>query len=95
MKHYKDSQINLYGFAPGQAVPLDLVEISESEHQQLIADQQAAHNQSVFDTLPWEQQRQYSYPSIGDQLDAIWKGGSVMEEMRQRIMDVKSKYPKV
>lgn len=38
--------------------------------------------------------RRREYPSIEDQLDALWKGGSAAEDMKQRIMDVKSRYPK-
>ena len=34
------------------------------------------------------------YPSIGDQLDAIWKGGDAQADMLKQIMAVKSKYPK-
>lgn len=34
------------------------------------------------------------YPSIGDQLDALFKAGAFPEEMSQMIADVKLKYPK-
>lgn len=80
---------------PDQTVPPGLIEISDAEHQLLIALNQEKHNQRVFDSLPWDQKRMNAYPSIGDQLDALWKGGAALEEMRQRILDVKSKYPKV
>lgn len=40
------------------------------------------------------QKRQEDYPSVEDQLDAIWKGGEAMEEMRKRFMAVKAKHPK-
>lgn len=38
--------------------------------------------------------RRMEYPPIGDQLDALWKGGSDAEEMRARVQSVKEKYPK-
>jgi hypothetical protein len=38
--------------------------------------------------------RRNDYPDIGDQLDALWKGGADLEAMRQKILGVKSKYPK-
>jgi hypothetical protein len=38
--------------------------------------------------------RAAEYPSIGDQLDAIWKGEADAEAMRVRIFSVKLKYPK-
>ena len=42
----------------------------------------------------WAVERVKSYPSIGDQLDALWKGGDALAEMQARIMAVKEKYPK-
>lgn len=38
--------------------------------------------------------RALEYPSLNDQLDAIWKGGAALEEMRAQILAVKAKYPK-
>jgi hypothetical protein len=35
------------------------------------------------------------YPSIGDQLDALWKGGDAATEMLAKVQAVKAKYPKV
>lgn len=52
---------------------------------------------TVFTTLALDEchrLRIQAYPSIGDQLDAIWKGGSDMENMRSEVMAVKQRYPK-
>jgi len=38
--------------------------------------------------------RAKEYPPIGDQLDAIWKGGDVQADMLKQVMAVKTKYPK-
>jgi hypothetical protein len=38
--------------------------------------------------------RRAEYPSIGDQLDAFWKGGDAEAEMLAKIQAVKNKYPK-
>jgi len=38
--------------------------------------------------------RAAEYPSIGDQLDALWKGGDAAAEMLARVQAVKNKYPK-
>ena len=38
--------------------------------------------------------RATEYPSIGDQLDALWKGGVAAEEMLAKVQAVKLKYPK-
>jgi hypothetical protein len=38
--------------------------------------------------------RRNEYPDIRDQLDALWKGGPALEEMKQKVLGVKQKYPK-
>ena len=38
--------------------------------------------------------RRAEYPSVGDQLDAQWKGGEAAADMFDRIQAVKDKYPK-
>jgi hypothetical protein len=42
----------------------------------------------------YAQKRAAEYPPIGDQLDALWKGGDAAEEMLAIVQAVKSKYPK-
>jgi hypothetical protein len=42
----------------------------------------------------YKNQRQNEYPSIGDQLDAMWKGGDAAAEMLAKVQAVKDKYPK-
>ena len=39
--------------------------------------------------------RAAEYPPIGDQLDALWKGGEAAAEMLAKVQAVKDKYPKV
>ncbi len=53
--------------------------------------------QAVLDTIAafeYQGKRAREYPSLTDQLDALWKGGADMEAMRVKVMAVKSKYPK-
>ena len=38
--------------------------------------------------------RASEYPTIGDQLDALWKGGDAATEMLALVQAVKNKYPK-
>jgi hypothetical protein len=38
--------------------------------------------------------RKSEYPPIGDQLDALWKGGDAAAEMLAQVQAVKAKYPK-
>ena len=38
--------------------------------------------------------RRAEYPSLGDQLDAMWKGGQEAAAMQQKIQEVKNRHPK-
>lgn len=44
--------------------------------------------------LTYEDLRRLEYPSIGDQLDSLFKAGIFPEEMAVQIQAVKDKYPK-
>jgi hypothetical protein len=46
------------------------------------------------DPEAYKAQRVLEYPSIGDQLDALWKGGEAATEMLAQVQAVKNKYPK-
>jgi hypothetical protein len=46
------------------------------------------------DPNAYKQQRAAEYPPIGDQLDALWKGGDAAAEMLAKVQAVKAKYPK-
>jgi hypothetical protein len=47
-----------------------------------------------FETHQARQLRSNEYPPIGDQLDALWKGGDAAAEMLAKVQAVKAKYPK-
>lgn len=38
--------------------------------------------------------RRAEYPPIGEQMDAMWKGGEAMADMLFKIQEIKDKYPK-
>jgi hypothetical protein len=63
------------------------VEIDESLVAKEIVKLQAEYKAKEYQQLR-------KYPPIGDQLDALWKGGAAAEEMRTTVMAVKEKYPK-
>ena len=46
------------------------------------------------DPNAYKQLRVKEYPPIGDQLDALWKGGDAATEMLAKVQAVKTKYPK-
>jgi hypothetical protein len=47
------------------------------------------------DPETYKYNRVAEYPSIGDQLDALWKGGDAAAEMLAKVQAVKTKYPKL
>ena len=53
-----------------------------------------ARLQAEYDSKEYQRQRAVEYPSIGDQLDALWKGGDAAEQMLAKVQAVKTKYPK-
>jgi hypothetical protein len=47
-----------------------------------------------FAATQYQRQRAAEYPPIGDQLDALWKGGDAAAAMLAQVQAVKAKYPK-
>lgn len=52
------------------------------------------HGQKIVEVRSYAEERLAEYPTIGDQLDALWKGGADADAMRAKVMAVKAKYPK-
>jgi hypothetical protein len=50
--------------------------------------------QAEYDAIKYQRDRAPEYPPIGDQLDALWKGGEDAQEMLAKVQAVKAKYPK-
>jgi hypothetical protein len=61
----------------------------EYDEASLLAKQQLEEMQSHY----WYK-RANEYPTIGDQLDALFKSGAFPEEMAAKIQAIKDKYPK-
>ena len=68
--------------AQGHPVLLDEAKIAAE-----ITTLQAAHAATQY-------RRDRIYPPIGDQLDAMWKGGGAEIAMREMVLAVKAQYPK-
>lgn len=47
-----------------------------------------------YEAQEYARKRVTEYPPIGDQLDALWKGGEAAAEMLAKVQAVKAKYPK-
>lgn len=93
MKLFKDSNNTVFAYeADGSQDTLigNKIAITKAEADQIIADKQA----NMFTARSYSEKRRSEYPPIGDQLDALWKGGDAAQEMLQTIQAVKAKYPK-
>jgi len=88
MKHYKDTQNNLFGFEDGDTIPAGLVEITREE----VLAINKVKQQASFNDLTYAQKRAQAYPSIADQLDTIYHSG--IDAWKAQIAAVKETYPK-
>jgi hypothetical protein len=70
-------------FEDGVTIPID-IELPDLQ----------ARLDAYFSSGNYAKARAAEYPSIGDQLDALWKGGDVAAEMLAKVQAVKAKYPK-
>jgi hypothetical protein len=55
---------------------------------------EVARLQAEYDAQTYARSRASEYPPIGDQLDALWKGGDEAAAMLAKVQAVKAKYPK-
>ena len=96
-KLYKDSHNNIYSYpADGSQNHLigNKTPVSQEQANAIVSANLEPITQEILGRLTYAQKRQLEYPSIGDQLDAIWKGGTDAEVMKAFIQQVKAKYPK-
>ena len=90
----------------GNNMPSDVVEITKEQHTYLLDGQSEGKEISGDDdgnpilvdvVVPdptYKEKRQDEYPSIGDQLDALFKAGVFPSDMAAQIQAIKDKYPK-
>ena len=70
----------------------ELVEVSEVDKAKILTDREEAI--AIVSSNYYATKRASEYPPIGDQLDALWKGGEAAAEMLSKVQAVKTKYPK-
>ena len=95
MKHYKDPNTNeVYAYESdgSQDAWIDprLVLITEEQATEIRQQKE----QEIFNSLSYQEKRVTEYPSIGDQLDALFRAGVFPAEMAAEIQAVKDKDPK-
>ena len=75
----------------------EILQIPFTQEEQAEYDlKQAAFavEQAALAATEYQRQRAAEYPAIGDQLDALWKGGDAAAAMLAQVQAVKTKYPK-
>ena len=95
MKFFKDSTNAIFAFeADGSQddfIKDDYTPITAEEAEAL----RLQNTQAVLDARSYTEKRASEYPTIGDQLDALFKAGVFPADIAARIQAVKDKYPKV
>lgn len=90
MPHFKNTNNELFWLDEGDDASVWLPQctpITDAEADAIRAQQAQA-------AMTYADKRRAEYPSIGDQLDALWKGGDAAAEMLAAVQAVKAKYPK-
>ena len=95
MKHYKDNAGEVHGlYADGSQdflIKKDWVAIDHADVAPLVQTKQEAE----FNKNDYYRKRLYSYPELGEFVDAWVKGDeAALEEYRQKCLEIKAKYPK-
>jgi len=75
----------------GSITWIDTVQTQPTESE---IDAEIIRLASVYNAQEYARKREFEYPPIGDQLDALWKGGDAATEMLAKVQAVKTKYPK-
>ena len=95
MKHYKNSNNEVFGFDDNQDVPAGLVNITKLEAEILGRQNFEIAKEAQIAQLDYVRQRVTAYPELGQFVDAWVKNDeAALEEYRQECLAVKAKYPK-
>jgi len=93
MPHFKNTNNELFWLNDGDDPAVWLPNCTPITDEEADAIR-AVKTQADFDALTYAEKRASEYPPIGDQLDALWKGGAEAEAMLAKVQAVKNKYPK-
>jgi hypothetical protein len=92
MKHYKDSQNNVYAYeldgSQDHLIPSDYIQIDDNEIKRI----RDAEEQSRLSKLTYAEKRMNEYPVISEQLDILYHNG--FDAWKSEIKKIKDKYPK-
>lgn len=99
MKYYKNSSNVIFAYesdgSQDNLIAADLISITESEAQQLLASQQTQRINDIQSTWTYADKRRAEYPDFRDYLDGLVKNDQA--QINKYLADcaaVKAKYPK-
>ena len=94
MKHYLSPTNQIFAYeldgSQDHLIPENFTEITDSQAN----DIREQINQDYLNSLTYAEKRVSEYPTIGDQLDALYHAGVFPAEMDAILRAVKEKYPK-
>lgn len=95
MKFYKNQNNQVFAFeedgSQDDLIVDGLIQIEELEASEITK----RNSEQLFDSQDYYRKRLYSYPPIGEFIDAFIKGDAdAMEEYKKECFAVKAKYPK-
>ena len=82
----------IYALYSNVATINDTTGAFDKDGNKVTIDEVAVNN--WVDSNAYKHQRQSEYPTIGDQLDALFHAGVFPTDMAEKIKAVKTKYPK-
>jgi len=87
------SEVNI-GVKEGKLIHWECIKGGiEKPTEQEIADE-ITRLKGLYASQKYVRERRQAYPNIGDQLDALWKGGADADEMKAKVNKVKIDIPK-
>jgi len=94
MKHYLSPDNKVFAYeadgSQDHLIPSDYTPITQAQ----ATDRSQQAQQASFDTMTYAEKRKSEYPTIGDQLDALYHAGVFPDELANKIKAIKEKYPK-